>query len=106
MSMCVIVRVQLQQPGIQPEEMNGVAELDSLSFFYGLPIYSKFKIFFYTFTKTLGQRFDIFSSRLSQIYYLHKSLLLLKQSSCFSDSLRINLIIYYLPHLLCPIVNL
>ena len=30
--------------------------------FLGLPIYFKFKIFFYTFTKTLGQRFDIFSS--------------------------------------------
>ena len=27
------------------------------------PIYFKFKIFFYTFTKALGQRFDIFSSR-------------------------------------------
>ena len=29
--------------------------------FLGLPIYFKFKIFFYTFTKALGQRFDIFS---------------------------------------------
>ena len=54
--------VQLQQPGIQPEEMDGVGEWDSLSVFYGLPVYSKFKILFYTFTKTLGQRFDIFSS--------------------------------------------
>ena len=71
-------RVQLQQSGIQPEDMNGVGEWDSLSFFYGLPVYSKFKILFYTSTKTLGQRFDIFSSRLSQIYYLHKSLLLLR----------------------------
>ena len=35
---------------------------DSLSVFYGLPVYFKFKILFYTFTKTLGQRFDIFSS--------------------------------------------
>ena len=35
---------------------------DSLSFVYGMPVYSKFKILFYTFTKTLGQRFDIFSS--------------------------------------------
>ena len=35
---------------------------DSLSIFYGLPVYSKFKILFYTFTKALGQRFDIFSS--------------------------------------------
>ena len=31
-------------------------------FVLGLPIYFKFKILFYTFTKTLGQRFDIFSS--------------------------------------------
>ena len=54
--------VQLQQPGIQPEEMDGVGQWDSLSVFYGLPVYSKFKILFYTFTKTLGQRFDIFSS--------------------------------------------
>ena len=54
-------RVQLQQPGIQPEEMDGVGEWDSLSVFYGLPVYSKFKILSYTFTKTLGQRFDIFS---------------------------------------------
>ena len=30
--------------------------------FLGLPIYFKFKIICYTFTKTLGQRFDIFSS--------------------------------------------
>ena len=35
---------------------------DSLSIFYGLPVYSKFKILFYTFTKALGQRFDIFRS--------------------------------------------
>ena len=75
-------------------------------FSLGLPVYFKFKILFYTFTKTLGQRFDIFSSPLSQIYYPHKSLLLFKQSSCFSDSLRISLIIYYLPSLMCPIINL
>ena len=55
-------RVQLQQPGIQPEEMDGVGEWDSLSVFYGLPVNFKFKFLFYTFTKTLGQRFDIFSS--------------------------------------------
>ena len=54
--------VQLQQPGIQPEEMDSVSQWDSLSVFYGLPVYSKFKILFYTFTKTLGQTFDIFSS--------------------------------------------
>ena len=37
-------------------------EWDSLSVFYGLPVYFKFKILFYTFIKTLGQRFGIFSS--------------------------------------------
>ena len=41
---------------------DGVGQWDSLSVFYGLPVYSKFKILFYTLTKTLGQRFDIFSS--------------------------------------------
>ena len=47
-----------------------------------------------------------FQFPLSQIYYLHKSLLLFKQSSCFSDSLGISLIIYNLSPLMCPIVNL
>ena len=70
--------IQLQQPGIQCEEMNGVGEWDHLSFFYGLPVHSKFKVLFYTFTKALGQRFDIFRFPLSQIYYLHKSLLLFR----------------------------
>ena len=56
--------VQLQQPGNQPEGMGGVGEYRcSLSFiFLGLHIYFKLKILFYTFTKALGQRFDIFSS--------------------------------------------
>ena len=54
--------VQLQQPGIQPEEMNGVGDEAASQFSFGLPVYFKFKILFYTFTKTLGQRFDIFSS--------------------------------------------
>ena len=35
---------------------------ETASQFFGLPLYFKFKILFYTFTKTLGQRFDIFSS--------------------------------------------
>jgi len=54
--------VQLQQPGIQPEGVNGVGDETASHFSFGLPVYSKFKILFYTFTKTLGQRFDIFSS--------------------------------------------
>ena len=44
-------KVQLKQPGIQPEEMDSVGQWDSLSVFYGLPVYFKFKILFYTFTK-------------------------------------------------------
>ena len=48
--------VQLQQPGIQPEEMNGVRNEAASQFSFGLPVYFKFKILFYTFTKTLGQR--------------------------------------------------
>ena len=63
--------VQLQQPGIQPEEMDGVGDEAASQFSFGLPLYFKFKIFFYTFTKALGQ-----SSPFSQIYCLHKSLLL------------------------------
>ena len=53
--------VQLQQPGIQPEEMDSVSNEAASQFSFGLPVYFKFKILFYTFTKTLGQRFDIFS---------------------------------------------
>ena len=55
-------RVQLQQPGIQPEEAKGVGDEAASHLSFGLPLYFKFKILFYTFTKTLGQRFDIFSS--------------------------------------------
>ena len=56
-------RVQLQQPGIQPEGVSGVSEkLRQPLIFLGLPVYFKLKILFYTFTKALGQRFDIFSS--------------------------------------------
>ena len=54
--------VQLQQPGIQPEEMNGVSNEAASQFSVGLTVYFRFKILFYTFTKTLGQRFDLFSS--------------------------------------------
>ena len=42
--------------------MNGVGDEAASQFSFGLPVYFKFKILFYTFTKTLGQRFDIFSS--------------------------------------------
>ena len=58
------------------------------------------------FYKSIRSEVWYFQFPLSQIYYLHKSLLLFKQSFCFSDSLGISLIIYYLPPLMCPIVNL
>ena len=56
-------RVQLRQPGIQPEGMGGAGEkLRQPLIFLGLPVYFKLMILFYTFTKALGLRFDIFSS--------------------------------------------
>ena len=56
-------RVQLQQAGIQPEGVSGVGEkLRQPLSFLGRPVYFKLMILFYTFTKALGQRFDIFSS--------------------------------------------
>ena len=93
--------VQLQQPGIQPEEMNGVGDEAASQFSFGLPVYFKFKILFYTFTKTLGQRFDIFSSPSSRF--------IISINHCCSSNrvpASVILIIYYLPLLLCPIVNL
>ena len=73
--------------------------------FFGLSVYFKFKILFYTFTKTLGQRFDIFSSPSPRF--------IISINHCCSSeflpqrfSLGISLIIYYLPPLMCPIVNL
>ena len=54
---------------------------DSLSYFY----------------KSIRSEVWYFQFPLTQIYFLHKLLLLFKQSSWFSDSLGISLIIYYLP---------
>ena len=84
--------------------MNGVGDEAASQFSFGLPVYFKFKILFYTFTKTLGQRFDIFISA-SPRFIISINLVAL-QISCFSDSLRISLIIYYLPLLMYRIVNL
>ena len=43
--------------------MGGVSEkLNQPLTFLGMPVYFKLMILFYTFTKVLGQRFDIFSS--------------------------------------------
>ena len=78
-------------------------EWDSLSVFYGLSVYFKFKILFYTFIKTLGQRFGIFCSP--------SPWFIISTNHCYSSnrvpaSVILSLIIYYLPPLKCPIVNL
>ena len=54
--------------------------------FLGLPVYFELMILFYTFTKALGQRFDIFSSHWPRFIFLQKSLLPLKRSSFLSNS--------------------
>ena len=41
--------------------MNGVGNETASQFSFELPLYFKFKIFFYTFTKALGQRCGILS---------------------------------------------
>ena len=41
--------------------------------FLGLPVHFKLMILFYTFTKALGQRFDIFSSHWPRFIFLQKS---------------------------------
>ena len=53
---------------------------------FGTHVYFKHQVFFYILTKALGQRFYIFSSPSPRFII---SLLSFKQSSCFSDSLRI-----------------
>ena len=50
--------------------------------------------FFYTLTKALGQRFDIFSFPHPDL--LSPEIIVVFQSSCFSNSLRISFTIYYL----------
>ena len=74
-------------------------------FSFGLPIYFKLKILFYTFTKPLGQRFDIFSSHWPR-FVVSINHCCPSNSFCFSDSLGISFTICYLLPLMCPIVNL
>jgi hypothetical protein len=97
--------VQLQQPGLQPEEMNGVSNEAASQFSWTACLFQAYDSLLY-FYKNIRPEVWHFQFPLSQIYYLHKSLLLFKQSSCFSDSLGISLIIYYLLPLMCPVVNL
>ena len=60
-------------------------KLRKTQFFFGLPVYFKLMILFYTFTKALCQRFDIFSSQRPRFIFLQKSLLPLKKNSFLSD---------------------
>ena len=71
--------------------------------FLGLPVYFKFKILFYTFTKALGQRFDIFSSPFPRC--------IISVNHCCSSEFLLQWLSQNQPyHLLstssCPIVNL
>ena len=72
--------------------------------FLGLPIYFKFKILSYTFTKTLGQRFDIFSSPSPRF--------IISINHCWSSGFLLQRFsqnqLYHLlsTSLMCPIVNL
>ena len=77
---------------------------DSLSVFYGLSVYFKLMICFYTFTKALDQKFDIFSS--------HWPRFIVSTNHCCSSEFllqwfsRNQPFICYLPPLMCPVVNL
>ena len=70
----------------------------------GLHVYFKLQVFFYTLTKALGQRFDIFSFPHTNLLPPETTVAL--QSSCFSNSLRMGFTVYYLLPLMCPILNL
>ena len=80
-------------------------ETASQFFFWTGSLFQAYDSLLY-FYKSIRSEVWYFQFPLTQIYYLHKSLLLFKQSSCFRDSLGISLIIYYLLPLMCPIVNL
>ena len=79
------VRVQLQQPGNHPEGMSGVGK-EWFSLWLEVRDYMFISSIRSSLTKALGQRFDIFSPPSP---WFIVSLLPFKQSSCFSDSLRI-----------------
>ena len=81
-----LARVQFQQPGIQPEETDGVGDDDvvsdskygttsadnyvTLTHSKGLHVYFKLRVLFYSLTKALGQRFDVFSFPHPDLLYL------------------------------------
>ena len=74
--------------------------------FLGLHIYFKFKVFFYTFTKALGQRFDIISSPSPRfiISINHCCSSNRVPASAILSVSALSSIIYFL--FLCPIVHL
>ena len=80
-------------------------ETASQFFFWTGSLFQAYDSLLY-FYKSIRSEVWYFQFPLTQIYYLYKSLLLFKQSSCFSDSLGISLNIYYILLLMCPIVNL
>ena len=90
--MRIFAGVQLQQPGIQPGD-GQCRQWGSLSVFFRTAcLFQAYDSLLY-FYKNIRPEAWHFQFPLSQIYYLHKSLLFFKQSSCFSDSLGISLII-------------
>ena len=99
------VGVQLQQLGYQPEGTSGVG-MGWCSLWLKVRDYMFISSFRFSFILDKSIRSEIwhFQFILTQIYCLQKSLLPFKQSSCFSDSLRIRFTIYYLLPLMCPIL--
>ena len=90
-------RVQLQQPGNQPEEMSGVGKKwGRLSIFLDCVFISSLR-FSFIFYKSIRSEVWYFQFPLTQICCLHKSLFPLKRSSCLRDSL-----IYFFS---CVLVN-
>ena len=102
-----LARVQLQQPGNQPEVVSGVGRqwCSLLLKVWGYMFISSFRFSFILWQKHEVRGLTFLVSP-TQIYCLQKSLLSYKQSSCFSNSLRTGFTIYYPLPLMCPILNL
>ena len=85
-------RVQLQQPGNQPEGMSGVGR-EWCSLWLKVWDYMFISSFRFSFILWRKHRSEVWHFQspppTTQIYCLQKSLLPFKQSSCFSESLRI-----------------
>ena len=70
----------------------------------GLHVYFKIQVFFYTLTKALGQRFDIFS--FSHPDLLSPEIIVALQTEFLLQRFSQNRLYYYLLPLMCPILNL